>query len=562
MSILTFDSKKLYLDGEPFYMISGDIHYFRIYRGGIRRRLELAKAFGLNTVQTYVPWNVHEPENGKFCFDGIFSLTEFLKEADTLGLKVLLRPSPFICSEWDKGGLPYWLSNENLTPRSNDERYLYFVKRYYKELCKQFVPYLSTNGGPIIAVAIENEYGGYAYDPDYLRALANILTENGVNVPFYTTDGNGLAELTYGSHDDFWRGVNYSENVEVSLSRLNSLQKDKPPFVGEFWCGRGCIHWGENFKMVPIKHVADTFKETLEKGAYVNFYMFAGGTNYGFMNGANFGTSRFSNQRPSRYIPIITSYADNSLLDEQGLPTEKYFACKKVLWEFLGKPEPETPEIPAQTQVIEPFKVKYSHNIWDIAKESKAQKSSAPLYMEQLGQAYGFCLYETELVSIGEKTNVFVQQLRDRADIYVNDDFAGTLMRERNLPAVTFEKEAGQKLKIKFLVENLGRINNSTKNEEKKGLSEYVHFNGRRQFGWNNTPLDLGLTPTNKSPFDGKIKPSFYCGEFTADTDKDIFLDMSDWNKGVVFVNGFNLGRYWSIGPQLTLFVPRELLRE
>ena len=191
------------------FFVSGDIHYFRIYPGGLRRRLELMKAFGITVLQTYVPWNLHQPEKDTFCWEGLCDLEGFLKLSDEMGFKVLLRPSPYICSEWDLGGIPHWVLAEGAVLRSRDPKFMEPVARYYDELCPRFLPYLQTNGGPIVAVAIENEYGGYGNDPEYLKAIRTLLVERGVNVPFYTTDGNSVSDLYYGSLEDTWMGVNY-----------------------------------------------------------------------------------------------------------------------------------------------------------------------------------------------------------------------------------------------------------------------------------------------------------------------------------------------------------------
>jgi beta-galactosidase len=252
--------------------------------------------------------------------------------ADKVGLKVLLRPSPYICSEWDFGGLPWWLLRyPDIQLRCSDQKYMKFVERYYYHLCKEFVPLLSTNGGPIIAVAIENEYGSFGNDKVYLEYLKKLLIENQVDVPLYTTDGSADHHLVNGTLKDVWKAVNFRLDVEHSLGQLRKHQPDKPLFVGEFWSGRSS-HWGEEYSPRDIDPVAEAFEKILEMGSNVCFYMFSGGTNFGFMNGANFDSIAM------QYRPLVTSYDVDALLTEYGQPTEKYYACQKVLAKHLGKP--------------------------------------------------------------------------------------------------------------------------------------------------------------------------------------------------------------------------------
>ena len=563
MSRLNFKGKKMFIDDQPFYLISGDIHYFRSYRGGLERRLKYAKAFGLTAVQTYVPWNLHEPQSGEYCFDGLCDLKGFLELCDKYGLKVLLRPAAYICSEWDCGGLPYWLLKEEMTVRSRDEKFMKYVERYYEHLVPEFLPYLSTNGGPVIAVAVENEYGSYGNDTVYLEKTMEILKKLGVDVPFYTTDGYQANMINYGTIDGVWAGANYRIESKQALDELRAFQPDKPALIGEYWSGRA-IYWGEEFSKRNVDDVVNGFKEALENGGYVNFYMFAGGTNFGFMNGANFGkTFGAAPERPVRYIAHTTTYDEDSLLNELGMPTEKYHACRKVLHDFLGKEMPPMPIEQEVAQTVKPVKFTERCVIWDAIDYSKAFKSAAPLTMEKMGQDYGFALYRTEFVGCGEKMRLSIDNLRDRADVYVDRAYAGTLMREHDELSVELEIPKGKKVCIELLVENLGRINYGPLITEKKGIDGGVFLDHVQLFGWESLPLDLkSLDFVKYRKFEKTDAPVFLRAEFEAEAGKDTFLDMSKMNKGVVFVNGFNLGRYWNVGPQLTLYLPEEVVKK
>ncbi len=563
MSNIEIKKDGVYINGEYFYILSGDIHYFRIYPDGMRRRLELAKAFGINTVQTYCPWNLHEPEKGQFNFDELCDLKGFLTLAAEMGFKVMLRPEPYICSEWELGGLPYWLLKEDMVLRSSDERYFKYVERYIRRISEEFIPFLATNGGPIIAVAVENEYGSYGNDKEYLIKLKNLFIDCGVDVPLYTTDGHTLEFLQNGAIDDVWVGVNYRVESEEAISSLRDFQPDKAPLVGEYWAGRA-FHWGENGKRRDINEVAAGFKEGLQKGAYMNFYMFAGGTNFGFMNGANFGISFGAPAgTPYRYIPILTSYDTDALINEAGLPTAKYFACRRAYYEYLGKEEPPMPDIDYKAQQIEPIKLRSTVSLWDTVDYKKAVKSIMPLSFEDLGKAYGYCLYKTRLIGSGKTQRLMITDIRDRADVYLDRNYVGTVMRERDNGAVELKLEAGREYTVELLVENMGRINFGRKINEKKGITTPVTLDMLTLMNWECLPLDMD-SPSDLEYKEGNAAcgPVFASATFKAELGKDTFLDMRSFKKGVAFVNGFNLGRYWSIGPQLSLYVPAELLRE
>lgn len=563
MSLLKFENNKLYLDNEEFYLVSGDIHYFRIYPGGLERRLKLMKDFGLTTVQTYVPWNLHEPEKGQFNFEGLCDLKGFLELCDKMGLKVLLRPSPYICAEWDFGGLPHWLMHEKLSIRTSDEKYIKHVSDYYKRLCKEFVPYLSTNGGPIIAVAVENEYGSYGNDKKYLEMIADLLTENGVDVPMLTSDYYLPQQLIPGAIDGKWIGINYRIESKEALDSRKNFREDTPNIITEYWSGRA-IHWGEIYEDRNVPDVAKGFREALDNGGLVNFYMFAGGTNFGFMNGANYGISFSAPEgTPHKYIPHTTTYDEDALINEQGEPTEKYFACRKELWDFLGKPEPPMEAYADKAEKIGNIELIESVSLLESLKSAEGIKSHTPLTFDELKQDFGYVLYRTKFTGTGKTANLFAYKLNDRADVFVDGNFIGTL--DRNCPdkSLSFETEFKKDVTIEVLTENMGRINFGVRMGEKKGIEGIIHIDGLNLLGWENISLKMNdFSNLEFKPFENIEGPVFYKGEFKANGKKDVILDMRGFNKGFAVVNGFNLGRYWNKGPQYSLYVPRELLKE
>ena len=580
---LEINKDGLKLDGKEFYLASGDMHYFRFLKAGWKRRLQLMKDFGLTAVQTYVPWNMHEPEEGEFHFEDNLDIAAFLKLCDDMGLKVMFRPSPYICSEWDWGGLPYWLMKKpGLCIRTTDEQYMMCVRRYYERLSREFLPYLSTNGGPIIAVAVENEYGSFGDDKQYIKAVGNLLTEIGVDVPLFTANGAEPFKMIAGSRKEYWTGVDLHALTPEIKEACKKYQPDKPIYIGEFWGGRS-QQWGFRFARQTAEEVAEKYRLLLEEGAYVNFYMFCGGTNFGFQNGALEGKNADGGSAASnRYIPFATSYDVDALVTEYGAPTEKYEACKQVLKSYLEKrhiPHTATPVIQYEhkAQTISQVALPVSADLLDNREVLAAgiKRSGSPLTMEMMNQAYGFILYTTHV----DYTDELVRELRicglhDRATVYGNGDYLGSCMRDREDTPIRF-KVPEDGLTLDILVESLGRINYGQEMLfDHKGICKYVRlelvdengeiypWNYTIKTGWTNYSLPLknlsGLDVSKKAKPD---RPAFFSGSFRAKPHIDTFLDMRGWKKGTVWINGFSLGRYWDIGPQGTLYVPGELLQ-
>ncbi|MGN0179694.1 MAG: beta-galactosidase [Monoglobaceae bacterium] len=584
-ALLEIHKNSLALGGEPFYLASGDMHYFRFFKDGWRRRLKLMKDFGLTAVQTYVPWNMHEPEEGEFRFGGNLDIGEFLRTCDEVGLKVLFRPSPYICSEWDFGGLPYWLlKKDGIGIRTYEPIYMECLKNYYERLTKEFVPYLSTNGGPIIAVAVENEYGSFGDDRRYIAEVGNLLRELGVDVPLYTANGFEPFKLLTGSRPEYWTTIDLHELTEEARSSIMGYQSDKPIMIGEFWAGRS-QQWGGCFKRQTAEDVAKLYKSIIDQGAYVNFYMFCGGTNFGFHNGALEG--RYGADlpgAPNRYIPFATSYDVDAPVTEYGYPTEKYFACKRVLREYLeaqgipftGSDDDAAPK--CETQSIDSVKLTKAADLLDNAEvlAKGIRKSGMPLTFETMNQDYGFMLYSTDIEYTDDAERLIrINGLHDRAMIFGNGKYLGCMMRDRKSEDIRFTVPNGG-LRLDIFVENMGRVNygNAMLNEN-KGICGFVKIEVLNEDGsiypWNYTvktswtnislPFDnLDKTDFSKTPKPGR--PIIFEGSFSAKSGVDTFFNPGSGVKGFVEINGFNIGRYWSVGPQGTLYVPGELLKE
>lgn len=545
-----------YLDGKPIKVISGSIHYFRVVPEYWQDRLEKLKNMGCNTVETYVPWNMHEPQEGKYNFNDGLDLRKFIQTAHVLGLYVILRPSPYICAEWEFGGLPYWLLKyPELKIRFNDAAFLEKVERYFSQLFPQVVDLQVEQGGPILMMQVENEYGSYANDQKYLRALGEMMRAHGVTVPFVTSDGPWADMLDNGAIPDVaLPTVNCGSNIKTYFEELRNFHGEKKPLmVMEFWIGWFDAWGDEAHHTTDIDSAAGELRAILDEG-HVNIYMFHGGTNFGFMNGANYY---------ERLAPDVTSYDYDALLTEWGEPTAKYQAFKEVIQSFTEIAEvPLTTDIKRKSYGEIPVAEKVS--LFSILNDiSKPVKSDYPLSMEALDQAYGYVYYESPLGKARPIEDFRLVNVMDRAQVYVNNELQFIKENEGIEEKEVFEVNATEN-QLGILVENMGRVNYSVKmNHQYKGIKDGVVVNGAFRSNW--TQYALPLDNTEAIDFSKGYQeetPGFYRFSFEVDERGDTFLDFTGWGKGVAFINGFNLGRFWEIGPQKRLYIPGPLLKE
>ena len=555
MSVLTYKGNKFFLDGEEFTIISGAMHYFRIPREYWKDRLLKLRECGFNTVETYTCWNLHEPQEGKFNFSGMLDLEAYIDIARELGLYVILRPGPYICAEWEMGGLPAWLLNyKDMTVRCNNELFISKVERYYNELLRRIVPKLSTNGGNIIMMQIENEYGSYGDDHEYMQKIADIYKKNGVDCLLFTSDGASYSMLQGGTLPDYPCVANFGSHPEENFKVLNDFRPDQPLMCGEYWVG-WFDHWYEEHHVRDPREVAKLFKDMIDCGASLNFYMFHGGTNFGFMNGANYY---------DKYEPTITSYDYNALLSEAGDLTPAYFEVRRIIEEKFGKlPEltVKNSEKKAYGEVI----LDERCSIFEAAKLlSKPVHSVSPEFMEDIGQYYGFTLYSTVVDGPRNENEIKFDAVHDRAVIFINGENKGFYERTRDGKPVSFSLEKGENCRLDILCENMGRVNYGPKIMDRKGVRG-VRFGLQYHFGWDMYPLPLdNLSELKFYKETGEVNvASFLKGTLNIDGKPcDTFLRLDGFTKGVVFVNGFNLGRYFNTaGPQKTLYVPAPMLK-
>jgi beta-galactosidase len=516
------------------------------------------KAFGLNTVETYAAWNLHEPQPNEFHFDGMLDIVKFIETAAEVGLKVIVRPGPYICSEWDFGGLPYWLLKDpSMQVRCAYPPYLAAVDRYFDALLPRLVDLQSTRGGPIIAMQVENEYGSYGNDKVYLRHLVDGIRAHGIDSFLFTSDGPRDNCLQGGTLPDVFKTVNFAFDAKEAFAKLREYQPAGPLMVMEFWSG-WFDHWGEQHHIMEdgsdsIQRSADTLDEILSMGASVNFYMFHGGTNFGFMNGAN--------ADPTPYQADTTSYDYAAPISESGDLNPRFEAYREILKKYVELPSTFSFQHPTRYAY---GKVEITESVGlleslEILSQPKASVNVLP--MEMLDQDYGFILYRTTVS--GPRMGILrVRGLHDRANLFIDGELTDVLDRESGNEYSAVDVAVGFQLDI--LVENMGRINFGPALHDRKGIVDGVTINDQFQFGWEIYPLWLNdlhklKFATHKTAI--QLQPAFYKATFQVDGPADTFLALAGWIKGVVWLNGFNLGRYWERGPQKTLYVPAPLLK-
>ncbi|XEC93742.1 glycoside hydrolase family 35 protein [Paenibacillus tarimensis] len=555
MPIFECKGSEFIYDGKPIRILSGAMHYFRIVPEYWRDRLLKLKACGFNTVETYVPWNLHEPKPGQFRFAGMADIERFIRLAGELGLFVIVRPSPYICAEWEFGGLPSWLlADSEIQLRCYNSKFLERVDLYYDELIPRLKPLLCTGGGPVIAMQIENEYGSYGNDAGYLAYMRQAMLKRGIDVLLFTSDGPTDALLQAGMIPGALATVNFGSGAGNAFAKLREYQPEAPLMCMEFWNG-WFDHWGKNHHTRDAADVAEVLDDMLKAGASVNFYMFHGGTNFGFYNGANC-------QLKDQYEPTVTSYDYDAPLNEAGEPTDKYFAVRETISRYVELPEEKLPEPAAKKAYGSVAMTGQAPLFSQLDRIASAVRMTNPETMEKLGQDFGFILYTTSISGPRESQELVLQEVRDRALVFVNGRCEGIVMRGSKETAVSFAVPP-EGAEIRILVENMGRVNYGPYLRDSKGITEGVRHGFQFLYDWTIHPLPLddlsGLE--FESTKMQEAGPSFYRGTFQADELKDTFLDMQGWTKGVAFINGFNLGRYWNIGPQRTLYVPAPLLR-
>lgn len=548
------------MDGKPFQIYSGAIHYFRILPDYWEDRLLKLKAAGFNTVETYVCWNLHEPQKGEYNFAGMLDIVRFIQTAHALGLYVIVRPGPYICAEWDFGGLPAWLlKDQNIRLRCSDRAFVRHVADFYEKLLSLLTPLQSTRGGNIIAVQVENEYGSYGNDTGYMEQVRDILTYNGVDVLLFTADGTQQSMIHGGSLPGVYQTLNFGSRAAKAFHALDGIQENRPKMCMEFWCG-WFDHWGGKHHTRSYQGVLKEMKNFFEQNAGFNFYMFHGGTNFGFTAGAN---------HYLRYSPTITSYDYCAPLNEYGDYTPQYHAVRELLCKKRGLPLGELPPAPRLQsigRVALPEKTGLFENLENLGEK---HRSPMPEGMEYYGQNFGMIYYKTIVRGAYGMASLMLKDLHDRAYVYIDGVLKKTFdVTKPDSLIKKMMKKDGMLLNLRqpetevgVLVEAMGRVNYGGHLTDRKGISG-VNLNLQALMDFEVTTLPLDNIENLDFGKGAAKYPVFLKGHFKAASKAECFVRLDGFTKGVVYVNGFNLGRFWKRGPQKTLYLPGALLRE
>ncbi|MBB5803711.1 beta-galactosidase [Saccharothrix ecbatanensis] len=552
MPDFTIGERDFLLDGRPFRVLSGALHYFRVHPDLWADRIDKARRMGLNTIETYVPWNAHAPTPDVFDLSGGLDLGRFLRLVGEAGMKAIVRPGPFICAEWDNGGLPAWLFRDpDVGVRRTEPRYLAAVREYLERVYAVVEPVQVQHGGPVILVQIENEYGAFGDDKTYLEALVEYTKAAGITVPLTTVDQPTDDMLAAGSIDGLHKTASFGSRSAERLATLRRHQPTGPLMCSEFWNG-WFDYWGSHHHTTSAEDAAAELDALLSEGASVNFYMFHGGTNFGLTSGAN---------DKGVYRPTITSYDYDAPLDEAGNPTAKYHAFREVIARYHdvpGVPPPAARPAPE-------FTVPLGHHVPLLDSPERwgawQHHSTLPTF-DELTPTPHFALLRTWIDHPGPAVLCF-GEVRDRASVFLNGQPVGVLLREHHQRALGISKAVGE---LVVLVEDRGRVNYGPRIGEPKGVIGGATLDGEPMRNWDVLPLDLdalrGPWHVDSAPLAGQVGgPVLVRDEFTLDEPADLHLDTKGWGNGVVWVNGFCLGRYSSLGPQRTLYVPGPVVR-
>ncbi|AZM79627.1 beta-galactosidase [Streptomyces sp. KPB2] len=552
---LTHADGTLLRNGRPHRLLAGSLHYFRVHPGHWADRLRRLAALGLNTVDTYVPWNFHERTEGDIRFDGPRDLTGFVRLAQEEGLDVVVRPGPYICAEWDNGGLPAWLTGTpGMRLRTSHGPFLEAVDRWFDELIPRIADLQAGRGGPVVAVQIENEYGSYGDDHAYVRHVRDALVARGVTELLYTADGPTPLMQDGGALPGHLAAATFGSHPRQAAELLRSRRPAEPFLCAEFWNG-WFDHWGEKHHVRPAAGAAQTVGDILDEGGSVSLYMAHGGTNFGLWAGANHDGDRIR--------PTVTSYDSDAPIAENGALTPKFFALREKLTALDGSGPPRP--LPAEPPVLTPRELPVTRHaalLGALRASAEPVHAPLPLSFEELALDSGLVLYEAQPLLPPGNHELTVTGLHDRAQVYVDDAPVAVLDRE----TATFTVPGnGARVRLALLVENQGRINYGPLLGLRKGILGGVRVERRLVHGWTMRPLPLDRwTPQDlarlaaAAPSDGRA--GFATAVLAVAEPADTWVALPGFGKGFLWVNDALLGRYWEIGPQTTLYLPGPLL--
>ncbi len=543
------------LDGAPYQIISGEMHPARIPAEYWRHRIQMAKAMGCNTITVSIFWNYHETEEGVFDFYGgnryLAGFFEMVKEEN---MWLIVKPGPYVSDDWESGGIPAWLQRKNdIRFRSTDPQFMTAAERYMEKLAVVLAPFMITNGGPLILLQIENEYGSFGSDRKYLEQLKDIWVKNGINIPFFTSDIPSAERLKAGTLPGCAVGL-VSGTTSGHFETAAGINPGVPVFSSEIYTGRP-TNWGGKLTGSDTTEFYNEIKFLMDNRKSFNLCMIHGGTNFGFTAGASSGGEG--------YEPVLTSYDYDAPVDEQGNATPKYYALRRIINSYMPKVKKEIlPPEPLPAMETSSIALNIFTSIWDNLPAPKV--SVVPESFEAVNQDDGFVLYTTELT--GDKQGeLSVNGLHDYATVFLDGRYVGNLDRTRGRYTIDLPAIKGEKAILEIFTEAMGRLSFSPDMVDRKGITGSVTLDGKELLNWNiysypmSSKFMYDMRSSNRHP--GK-EGIFFRGNFFITTKGDIFLDMSNFKKGIIWVNGHNLGRYWEIGPQKRILCPATFLRD
>jgi beta-galactosidase len=550
----TFSGPEFLLDEKPFQIISGEMHPARIPAEYWKHRILMAKAMGCNTISAYIFWNYHESEEGVFDFStGNHNISSFIKMVQDEDMWLILRPGPYVCAEWELGGIPpYLLRIPDIRLRCMDPRYMAAAERYITRLAEEIRPFQITRGGPLLMIQIENEYGSFANDRNYLARLKEVWTANGIEVPTFTGDGPTTYMLEAGTLPGSAVGLDSGSKPE-HFELAAKMNPGVPVFSSETYPG-WLTHWGESWAKPDSASLLNEVKFLMDNKKSFNFYVIHGGTNFGFTAGANSGGKG--------YEPDVTSYDYDAPINERGVATSKYMALRELIGSYLpkGKKLPDIPDPLPAIDIPIIFPTRFT-SLWDNLPQPV--NSVTPKTFEAYNQDYGFILYQTSLIG-HKRGKLTVTDLHDYATVFLNGEYIGRLDRREGINTIDIPESKVANPVLEILVEGMGRINFAQYLIDRKGITERVTLNGMTLMNWKvfNLPMNEKFIYDLRSSGKTVNKPGiFYKGNFSLAIVGDTYFDVSGYKKGIVWVNGHNLGRYWEIGPQKRLFCPGTYLK-
>lgn len=553
------------LNGEPYLVTAAELHYPRIPNEYWEHRIEMCKALGMNTICLYVFWNSHEPKEDEFDFTGQNDLRRFIKLCEKHNLKVILRPGPYVCGEWEMGGLPWWLlKKKDIKLRENDPYFLERVDKFQKAVADQVGDLTIKDGGPIIMIQVENEYGSYGVDKPYVANIRDIVKKNfGDDVTLFQCDWSSNFEAN-GLDDVIWT-LNFGTgaNIDDQFRRLKELRPNSPLMCSEFWSG-WFDKWGANHETRRADDMIAGMDEMLGRNISLSLYMTHGGTNWGHWAGAN----------SPGFAPDVTSYDYDAPINEQGAPTEKYWKLRKMMEKYTDGKQAKVPN-PIKIITIPEFQFTEVAPLFSNMPEPKKDRNIKT--MEEYDQGFGSIMYSTKTPATNGQSLLTVNDPHDYAQIFIDGKFIGKLDRRNGEKQLVLPQlKEGQKLDI--LVEAMGRINFGRAIKDFKGITGNVTLtenrNGRdfvcdlKDWEVYNLPDEyefyesMKFEPLTDITNGGKKVPGVYRATFNVKNPGDTYLNFESFGKGLVYVNGIGIGRIWEIGPQQTLYMPGAWLKK